>query len=180
MVRTKSKSIVLFHHFHDLPALFAVCLICAIQMISCAAAQQTPDIDSAEAELLQGKYPAAIVSFTRLLQIDPNDDRAQKGLFQAYLETGQYAEAERSAKGFLSSKENEAQTRLLLGEVYTTTGRYQEALAEFEKARAATDAPTKLRAEVRRGELLEMTGKREAAQDVFQEVAALFRQEDPE
>ncbi|HKX27974.1 MAG TPA: tetratricopeptide repeat protein [Blastocatellia bacterium] len=176
---TKSKSIVLFHYFHDLPALFAVCLICAIQMISCAAAQN-PDIDSAEAELLQGKYPAAIISFTRLLQIDPNDDRAQKGLFQAYLETGQYAEAERSAKGFLNSKDNEGQTRMLLGEVYAATGRYQEALAELEKARAATDAPTKLRSEVRRGELLEMTGKREAAQQVYQTVAGVFQQEDPE
>src|SRR5262245_33007061 len=97
-----------------------ICLIFLL-LISCAAAQNHT-IEAAEEELQQGKYSAAITSFTRLLQANPNDAAAQKGLLQAYIETGQYAEAERDAKKFLGVKANEPQMqlmlRLMLGEVY--------------------------------------------------------------
>src|SRR5688572_8025809 len=104
MLGIKSQGITLFYYF---PAFSAVCLIFAL--ISCTAAQ-AQDLDSAEKELNQGKYAAAILSFTRLLQVDQHEAAAQKGLLKAYLETGQYAEAERRANSLLGFKENEAQT----------------------------------------------------------------------
>src|SRR5262245_46938514 len=149
MLGIKSKGITLFHYF---PAFSAVCLIFAIHLISCAAAQ-AQDLDSAEEELKHGKYEVAILTFTRLLQVNQNDGAAQKGLLKAYLETGQYAEAERRAKGFLGFKEHEAQTRLVLGEVYAVTGRYKEALTEFEKVRETDEIAVKMQAELRRSEI---------------------------
>jgi cellulose synthase operon protein C len=157
----------------------SVFLIFAIHLIFCAAAQ-AQDLDSAEEELDHGKYEAAILSFTRLLQINQNDKAAQKGLLKAYLETGQYTEAERRARGFLGFKENEARTRLVLGEIYASTGRYKEALTEFEKARETDEIAIKMQAELRRSEILELTGKREAAQEIFKSIANYYENKEPD
>ena len=150
MLYTKAKSFSALRAFPVLAVIFSLLLF---GLLACAAAQESP-LETAEAELKSGKYQAAITSFTRLLQSSPNEAHAQRGLLQAYLETGQYEAAERDAKRFLNSKNNEAQTRLMLGEVYAVTGRYNEASAEFEKAGKAEAAPIKLRANLRRAELL--------------------------
>jgi tetratricopeptide (TPR) repeat protein len=170
-------------------ALSAVCLIA----LSCVSAQDS-GIEAAEAELKQGKYQPAILAFTRLLQANPKDGRAQKGLLQAYLETGQYAEGERDAKKFLAARENEAQSRVMLGEVYAITGRYNEAIAEFEKAaqivRKAMPKPDdksdekpdqmliRLRADLRRAEVLKLTGKEEAAREIFEAIEKYYEEND--
>ncbi len=172
MLNSNLKVIAIFRHLSVLPA------VCLAFFLSCAMAQN-PDIDSAEEELKQGKYSAAITSFTRLLQTNQNDRRAQQGLLQAYLETGQYAEAERDAKKFLSSKDNEAQTRLMLGEVFATTGRYAEAIAEFAKARNTEQTAIKLRADLRRAEVLQLTGKEEAAQEIFKTFVSHYETNNP-
>ncbi|MBK9706353.1 MAG: tetratricopeptide repeat protein [Acidobacteria bacterium] len=148
-------------------------------VLSCVSAR-SQDIESAEEELRQGKYSAAIAAFNKLLQADPKDARAQWGLIQSYLETGQYADAERQAKKYLPIKENEPQTRLLIGEIYAITGRYQEAIVEFEKARNTEEIPIKLRADLRRAEILEMTGKEEAAQELYQTFAEYYKDESPD
>src|SRR5262249_42100980 len=137
-----------------------------------------------------------------LLQSNPKDAAAQKGLLQAYLETGQYAEAETNAKKFLAMRDNEAQSRLMLGEVYAVTGRYAEAISEFEKAARLTQRPAqkpdsktdqksdaqaaeeaaqnaiRLRADLRRAEILKMTGKEETAQEIFQSFVKYYEDND--
>jgi cellulose synthase operon protein C len=163
MLYTKAKSLSALRAF---PPFAVICSLLLFGLLACAAAQESP-LENAEAEFKSGKYQAAITSFTRLLQSNPNEAHAQRGLLQAYLETGQYEAAERDAKRFLNSKNNEAQTRLMLGEVYAVTGRYNEAITEFEKAGKAEATPIKLRANLRRAELLEMTGKEEAAQEIY-------------
>src|SRR5215468_10976478 len=176
---------------------FAICLIFVFWLLSCASAQDAQN-ESPEDALKHGKYQSAILSFTKLLQANPKDGKAQKGLLQAYLETGQYAEAETSAKKFLGARENEAQSRLMLGEIYAITGRYAEAISEFEKAsRLANKADQKpgskpdqqsdeqsdqelirLRADLRRGEILKLTGKEEPAQEIFQSFEKYYKDED--
>src|SRR5215475_15709359 len=79
----------------------SVCLIFVFWLLSCASAQDAQN-ESPEDELKHGKYQSAILSFTKMLQANPKDGKAQKGLLQAYLETGQYAEAEANAKKFLA------------------------------------------------------------------------------
>jgi tetratricopeptide (TPR) repeat protein len=162
----------------SLTASFGAILLILCWLISCASAQESP-IESAEDELKKGKYQPAILSFTRLLQANPNDGRAQKGLLTAYLETGQYAEAETNARKFAATRGNEAQSRLMLGEVYAITGRYNEAIAEFEKAARLIPKPdpnsdklpegnaVRLRADLRRAEMLKLTGKEEQAEEIF-------------
>src|SRR4029453_2190344 len=138
MSRIKSKSIFALR----LSSGFAICLIFVFWLLSCASAQDAQN-ESPEDELKHGKYQSAILSFTKMLQANPKDGKAQKGLLQAYLETGQYAEAEANAKKFIATGGAEAQSsqasqvsqaRLMLGEVYAATGRYAEAIGEFEKA----------------------------------------------
>jgi len=178
---------------------FAICLIFIFWLLSCASAQDAQN-ESPEDELKHGKYQSAILSFTKLLQADPKDGKAQKGLLQAYLETGQYAEAETNAKKFLALGGNEAQSRLMLGEVYATTGRYPEAIGEFGKASEvagkADQKPAskpdeqsdenldqeliRLRADLRRGEILKLTGKEEPAREIFQSFVKYYEDEDIE
>jgi cellulose synthase operon protein C len=170
-----NKSRIDSHYFPILPLVSLIFLL----LISCAAAQNHT-IESAQEELQKGKYEAAMTSFNRLLQANPNDAAAQKGLLQAYLETGRYAEAERDAKKFAGTKANEPVMRLMLGEVYAMTGRYTEAVAEFEGARKSADAATKLRAELRRGEVLRLTGKEDAAVEAFKTIDGHFEANEAE
>lgn len=155
-----------FSKYRFAALLTVFCLSGIVFFLACAMAQ-SQTIDDAEEELLRGKYSAAITSFTRLLQADPNDARAQRGLLQAHLETGQYAEVEKEARRFLGVKENEAQARLMLGEALTRTGRVSEAMSEFDKARRTEETGDRLRADLRRAELLKLSGKEEPAVEIF-------------
>ena len=180
----------------------SICLIFVFWLLACASAQDAQN-ESPGDELKRGKYQPAILSFSKQLQANPKDGKAQKGLLQAYLETGQYAEVETSAKKFLSARENEAQSRLMLGEVYAITGRYAEAISEFEKASQlgakAEQKPAsktddqkpddqsdeksgqeliRLRADLRRGEILKLTGKEEPAQEIFESLVKYYEDED--
>jgi tetratricopeptide (TPR) repeat protein len=176
---------------------FAICLFFIFWLLSCASAQDA-QTESPEDELKHGKYQSAILSFTKKLQVAPKDGNAQKGLMQAYLETGQYAEAETSAKKFLALGGNEAQSRLALGEVYAATGRYTEAIGEFGKAseiaQKADQAPEpktdeqsdekpdqellRLRADLRRAEILQLTGNQDPAREIFQSFVKYYEEED--
>src|SRR5262245_18091495 len=91
-----------------------------------------------------------------------------------------------------------AQARLMLGEVYAATGRYSEAIGEFEKASevagSADEKPAskpdeqsdensdqelvRLRADLRRGEILQLTGKGEPAREIFQSFVKYYEEED--
>src|SRR5262245_3860674 len=168
-------------YFGNYPIFPLVCFIC-FSLISCAAAQNQT-IDSAEEELKSGNYSPAITTFKRLLEINPSDARAQRGILQAYLETGQYSEAEREARRFQDTKGDEGQAafaHLILGEVYSITGRYNEAIAEFQKAESPDHREIKLRADLRRAEILELTGKTEAAEKIYQTFVTFYEENNPE
>src|SRR6266498_1024909 len=175
MSRIKSKSIFALR----LSSGFAICLIFVFWLLSCASAQDAQN-ESPEDELRHGKYQSAILSFTKMLQANPKDGKAQKGLLQAYLETGQYAEAEANAKKFLAM------------------GGYAEAIGEFQKASEvagkADDKPAskpdeqsdekpdqelvRLRADLRRAEILQLTGAPEPAREIFQSFVKYYEEED--
>jgi len=76
---------------------------------------------------------------------------------QSLLDTGKYAEAEQAANAALSAQSNDVRARMALGEAYAATGRYKQAITEFEQASATASGPDRLRSELRRGELLELT-----------------------
>ncbi len=182
------------------PAVPALCFMFLFCFLSCATAQDAT-IETAEEELKQGKYAAAIVTLTKLLQTAPNDGRVQNGLLQAYLETGQYKEAEREARRFAAQPENEAQSRFVLGEVLAVTGRYPEAISEFEKTVQAAERkpapkpnekkkededaedenkfrPIKARALLRQAEILRLTGKEEQAQPILESFIKFYEETD--
>ena len=184
-------------------SLLAIGLLSFFCLLACVSAQQAT-IESAEEELKAGKYSAAIASFNSLLQTAPKDERAQAGLLKAYLETGKYTEAEIEAKKFLTRGESSA-ARLTLAEVMATTGRYAAAITEFEKVSQtaqkaiekaekeekerkpdAEEKPEpipspkaqKTIADLRRAELLHLTGKEEAAKEIFEALVKYYEDND--
>lgn len=189
--------------FRNLMAVFACGLLSFFCLLACVSAQQAT-IESAEEELKGGKYSAAIASFNSLLQAAPKDERAQAGLLKAYLETGKYTEAEVEAKKFLARGESSA-ARLALAEVMAITGRYAAAIAEFEKVSQtaqkviekaekeeqekkadAEEKPEpipspkaqKVTADLRRAELLHLTGKEETAKEIFEKLVEYYEEND--
>lgn len=77
----------------------------------------------------------------------------------------------------------EAQTinhPLKLAESYATTGRYNEAITEFEKLGQSTDTAVKLRANLRRAEVLKLVGKDESANSLFTSIVDYYENEEPD
>jgi tetratricopeptide (TPR) repeat protein len=148
-------------------ALYVIVLL----LTACAAAQ-APTLEDALEELKSGNYAEAITQLNRLLTTNPNEAEAQAGLLRAYLETGKYKEAEAVAK-----KYNSEQAKLALAEVYAITGRYNEAIAEFERIGRTAKDTNKHRADLRRAELLVLTGKEELAEPIFKTFIQLYNAE---
>lgn len=186
--------------FRNIAALLAVGLLSFFCLLACVSAHQVT-IESAEEELKSGKYSAAISSFSSLLQASPKDERVQYGLLSAYLETGKYTEAEAEAKKFLARGESSA-ARLGLAEVMAVTGRYPAAIVEFEKVSQTitrmlekaekekkadqeekpepipSPLTQKLTADLRRAELMHLTGKEEQAKTIFESFVKYYEDND--
>ena len=162
-----------------LPTVLAVLFICVLSM-----AQQAVEA-SGQAELKRGDYERAIQAFNKQLSANTSDHTAQHGLMRAYLEIGRYAEAESSAKKFLAKHPDAGKVRHTLAEVYTVTGRYAEAINEFERASklltAAGGSPSaRLESELRRAEVLALTGQEEQANEIFQSLVRYYNTNNPQ
>jgi tetratricopeptide (TPR) repeat protein len=105
---------------------------------------------------------------------------AQEVTLKALVDTGKYAEAEATAKKLLAKTPNDAVVRHQLGEVLAITGRYTEAIAEFERAAKDTTNKERLESELRRAELLELTGHADEANAIYQSFVKYYTDNDPE
>jgi cellulose synthase operon protein C len=143
---------------------------------------QTPGQLSGIAELKKGAYENAIKLFGARLATNPDDAETEKHLLRAYIETGRYLEAETSAKKFLIKTPTAAAVRHELAEVFATTGRYPEAIAEFERASAdaSKSAAEKLLSDLRRAEVLELTGQEDRARQIFESLVGYYKNRLPE
>src|SRR5215208_3566593 len=101
----------------------------ALLLAFTVAAQTLPSAPGGIAELKKGDYDNAFKLLTARLASTPNDIAAQKALLRVFLETGRYAEAEASAKKFLTKTPDAGTVRHELAETLATTGRYTEAIA---------------------------------------------------
>src|SRR5215831_2095646 len=162
---------------------FALIVIGALSspiVLQRAMAQGAADLPGAP-ELKKGDYENAIRLLTGWLQTNPADAAAEASLLRAYLETGRYPEAETAAKKFLVKNPQAAGVRRQFAEVLAMTGRYPEAISEFD--RAATDAAKspedKLFSDLRRGEMLELTGQEDRAGQIFESLVAYDREKQP-
>ncbi|MBI3949798.1 MAG: tetratricopeptide repeat protein [Acidobacteria bacterium] len=117
----------------------------------------------------QGQYAKAIETLNAVLQTEPGNHRAQQGLLRAYLETGQYEQAEKLTTQFLAIHPNDGALTNLRGEIYLSTGRYLEALAEFQKAAEKAQGAEALRAKLNSGFALIALGKTEEAHEIFRQ-----------
>jgi tetratricopeptide (TPR) repeat protein len=162
----------------------ALLLISAIIYVSVfipyASAQSSDELPGV-AELKKGDYENAIKLLTTRLATNPADAEAESHLARAYLETGRYAEAEASAKKFLVKNPNAFSVRHQLAEVLAMTGRYAEAIAEFERAAndAAKSPADKLSSDLRRAEILELTGQEDRARQIFESLVAYYKEKQP-
>src|SRR5215831_16551858 len=167
-----------------LPPRFFLLLICAIVAVSISLRHtfaQSPDELPGVAELKKGDYETAIKLLTARLGTSATDAQAEEHLLRAYLETGRYVEAEASAKKFLLKTAAAAGVRHQLAEVFAATGRSTEAIAEFEQAGTDANSPAdKLSNDLRRAEILELTGQEERARPIFESLVAYYKEKQPQ
>ena len=145
------------------------------------ASAQTADELPGLAELKKGDYENAVKLLTTRLVTNPGDAEAESCLARAYLETGRYIEAETAAKKFLVKNPSAAAVRHQLAEVFAMSGRYAEAIAEFDRAAndAAKSPADKLSSDLRRGEILELTGQEDRARQIFEGLVAYYKEKQP-
>jgi tetratricopeptide (TPR) repeat protein len=159
---------------------FAILTLCLV--LPRALAQTQPDEQPGVAELKKGDYESAIKLLTARLATNADDAETAKNLLRAYLETGRYSEAEAAAKKFLLKMPVAAGVRHQLAEVFASTGRYAEAITEFERAAndAAKSPAEKLPSDLRRAEILELTGQEDRARPIFEALVAHYKDKQPD
>jgi tetratricopeptide (TPR) repeat protein len=167
-------------------ALVSICLLtCSIASVCTflsGARAQSPDQLPGVAELKKGDYDNAIKLLSARLGTGGADVAAEENLLRAYLETGRYLEAETSARKFLLKTPVAASVRYQLAEVFASTGRYPEAIAEFERAgtEASNSPADKLSSDLRRAEILELTGQEDGARTIFESLVAYYKEKQPQ
>jgi len=140
----------------------------------CVAAQSPVEVGWEK--LRRGEYAEAIAQLR--VALDQNLARAAEGLITAYVETGRYEEAERTAREVLAradrslSADERARVEMLLGEVLVTIGRYEEAVRAFDRALAREGWPGELRAGVQKGRALWEMGRIEEARELLHRFCA--------
>ena len=161
--------------------LFVIVTIIILPLFIRNTSAQSSDELPGAAELKKGDYDEAIKLLSARLTANAADADAEASLARAYLETGKYAEAEASAKKFLIKNPGAGGVRHQLAEVLAMTGRYAEAIAEFEKAStdSAKSPADKLSSDLRRAEILELTGQEERARPIFESLVAYYKEKQP-
>lgn len=150
-----------------------------------ANAQSQPGELPGLSELKKGDYENAIKLLTARLATNPNDVEAEQYLLRAQNETGRYAEAEAAARKFLLKTPDAGAVRHELAEVYAATGRYVQAVSEFERAGADLEkshapAGARLASDLRRAEVLNLTGQEDRARATFESLVKYFNDRDPQ
>jgi tetratricopeptide (TPR) repeat protein len=97
---------------------------------------------------------------------------AQTVSLNALIETGRYTEAEALAR--------KQQAHHQLAEVLTLTGRYTEAIAEFEQAAKTSNSKEALASDLRRAELLELTGHEADANAIYASFIKYYTDSNPQ
>jgi tetratricopeptide (TPR) repeat protein len=135
------------------------------------------------AELKKGDYDNAYKLLSARLVSNPTDTVAQQALLRVFIETGRYAEAEATAKRFLTKTPDTAGVRHELGEALAITGKHTEAIAEFERAASdaekANDPHDKLASDLRRAEVLELIGQEDRARQIYETFVKHYTDHDP-
>src|SRR5688572_4764224 len=121
-----------------------------------------------------------LLVFVFILALMSVPSAAQTEDLRALIATGKYTEAEAAAKKLLTKTPNDAIVRHQLAEVLAITGRYTEAIAEFERAAKDNANKERLESELRRAELLELTGQEDQAQSIYQSFVKYYNANDPE
>jgi len=97
---------------------------------------------------------------------------AQPSDLRALIDTGHYTEAEAAAR--------KSQAHHQLAEVLAITGRYPEAIAEFERAAKDAGPREALQSDLRRAELLELTGQEAQAKTIYESFVKYYTDKNPE
>ncbi|HEY9231784.1 MAG TPA: tetratricopeptide repeat protein, partial [Blastocatellia bacterium] len=157
--------------------LFALLFLLGCTMNSGAA--QEVSAERAEQLFMHGSYKEAAAMFNALLARSAGDERAQRGLANLLVETGDYLQAESKAKEYLNARPADAAVRAALGEVRYQTGRYSEAVAEFERAARDGRGAQRLRAVLGQSRALLVQGKTEEAQATAQQLVRYYNDSAP-
>jgi len=106
--------------------------LCLASTAACSV--QANQSESGAEALRRGDYEKAIEFFTDRIDEEPADVEANRGLVQAYRNTGRFREAERTIGAFERSFPESVDLANSLGEILHTTGRLDSAREAFQRA----------------------------------------------
>jgi tetratricopeptide (TPR) repeat protein len=98
--------------------------------------------------------------------------RSQNTDLRSLIDTGHYTEAEAAAR--------KSQAHHELAEVLAITGRYTEAIAEFDSAAKQATPKQALESNLRRAELLELTGQEPQARSIYESFVKYYTDNNPQ
>jgi cellulose synthase operon protein C len=107
-----------------------------------------------------------------LLGVVPARSTVQNTDLQTLIDTGRYTEAEAAAR--------KSQSHHQLAEILALTGRYIEAIAECEQAAKNANQKEALASDLRRAELLELTGKEKEARSIYESFVKYYTDKNPQ
>jgi TolB-like protein/Tfp pilus assembly protein PilF len=120
------------------------------------------------------RHSEAIAEARRALEIDPLSSLTNLFSAQFLYQARQYDQAIEPLQTALEIAPNDWLARLNLGKVYVQQGKHSEAIAEFQKAREFSGTNTETIAVL--GHALAVSGKRDKAQKVLDELESISKQ----
>src|SRR5678815_1917192 len=145
-------------------------------LVGCSTAQEAAQ-DPITA-LNKGSYDVAIPALEKRLAQVPGDEAAFSALVRGYLETGKYSEADALARKFVGANKTSAAAHGAVGESLAVSGKYREAAEEFRQASELGKGDVKIRADLRRGEMLAAVGDKDGSSKLFEGVVSAYEDEE--
>lgn len=145
-------------------------------LVGCSTAQEAAQ-DPIVA-LSKGSYEVAIPALEKRLAQVPGDEAVFSALVRGYLETGKYTEADALARKFVAANKASAGAHAAVGESLAVSGKYREAAEEFRQASELGKGDVKIRADLRRAEMLDAVGDKDASSKLFEGVVSAYEDEE--
>ena len=143
-----------------------------ILLLSCGAIWQS-DTNRAIEQERTGEYKAAADVLEPAVQGGNNDPQVVESLYYAWVRQGEYAKAREKFEAWAAARPNAGPIRLAAGRINRITGNYTAALNHLNAIQ--TFAGLSTAAQLEKAKVLDETGKRGEAQDLYKRILDAYQ-----
>lgn len=151
---------------------YLVLVLLPILLLSCGAIWQS-DTNRAIEQERTGEYKAAADVLEPAVQGGNNDPQVVESLYYAWVRQGEYAKAREKFETWAAARPNAGPIRLAAGRINRITGNYAAALNHLNAIQ--TFAGLSTAAQLEKAKVLDDTGKRGEAQDLYKRILGAFQ-----